>query len=74
MDILPMRNLNERDMLRWYATVPGWLGTAHRWRPASLPARPHGGERIAMDAIDLENRIAESTTRRTVVTTGVKLA
>jgi hypothetical protein len=31
-------------------------------------------ERIAMDGIDLENQIAESTTRRTIVKTGAKLA
>jgi hypothetical protein len=32
------------------------------------------GDKIAMDAIDLENQIAASTTRRTIVKTGVKLA
>jgi hypothetical protein len=32
------------------------------------------GDKIAMDAIDLEDRIADSPTRRTVVKTGVKLA
>jgi hypothetical protein len=32
------------------------------------------GDKIAMDAIDLEDQIADSTTRRTIVKTGVKLA
>jgi hypothetical protein len=32
------------------------------------------GDKIAMDAIDLEDQIADSPTRRTIVKTGVKLA
>jgi hypothetical protein len=48
----------------------------------SVPKCGHGlwvrsdeeGDEIAMDAIELDDRIADSTTRRTVVKTGVKLA
>ena len=38
------------------------------------PERQYGEERIATDAIDLEDQLADSPTRRTVVKTGVKLA